>query len=276
VKNILAKRELNRLEQFVTTNTLLAFNFDGTLAPLSRDPRAAQLRKSTLRLLHQVAQHYPTAVISSRPYADVLARLNGVPVRAVVGNHGLEPSPEAPRYHELVRSWLPRLRESLGEQQGVEIENKLYSIAIHYRRARSKTAAHTAVVAAVQQLGAQARAVPGKLVLHVLPAEAPSKGTALNGLRNRLHVAHAVFVGDDLTDEEVFDTANQVSVGAAGQANGADDGVTPSLLGIRIGRTARSQASHYLSTQADIDQLLKRLLEFVPANDVGPVAHAAT
>lgn len=268
MKNILAKRELNRLEQFLTTETLIAFNFDGTLAPVSRDPRAAQLRKSTLRLLHQLALHYPIAVISGRPRADVLARLNGVPVRAVVGNHGLEPSPDAPRYHAMVRAWLPQLRAALTDQQGIEIENKLYSVSIHYRRARSKTAAHAAVQRAIEQLGAQARVVPGKLVQNVLPADAPSKGTALLGLKNSLHVQHALFVGDDLTDEDVFDTAQQTP---------AEELDSPtSLLGVRVGRTARSRASHYLSTQADIDQLLKRLLEFVPANDVKPLAQAAT
>lgn len=255
MKNILAKRELNRLSQFVSPNTLIAFNFDGALAPLSRDPRVAQLRKSTLRLLNQLATKYPTAVISGRPRADVLARLNGAPVRAVVGNHGLEPSPDAPRYHDMVRGWLPRLRTTLTEQQGVEIENKLYSLSIHYRRARSKTAAHAAISAAIAELGPQARVVPGKLVLNLLPAEAPSKGTALLGLRSTLQAPHALFVGDDLSDEAVFATEQP------------DD----NLIGVRVGRTSHSSASHYLSTQADIDQLLKRLLEFAPANDVLPV-----
>jgi trehalose 6-phosphate phosphatase len=259
VKNILAKRELSRLEQFVTPETLIAFNFDGTLAPLSRDPRVAQLRKSTHRLIMQLASHYPTAVISGRPRADVLARLNGAPVRAVIGNFGLEPSPDAPRYHVLVKKWLPRLREVLQDQQGVEIENKLYSISIHYRRARSKTAARGLISNAIeQQLGTQARMVQGKLVLNVLPAEAPNKGTALLGVRHALHLDHTLFVGDDITDEDVFAIDKPQS-----------------LLGIRIGRTGHSKASHYLSTQADIDKLLKRLVAFAGAGAALPKAAPA-
>jgi trehalose 6-phosphate phosphatase len=143
VKNILAKGERSKLEGFVTKQTLLAFDFDGTLAPIVKDPRAAQLRKRTLRLLTKLAERYPTAVISGRPRADVLARLNGARVQEVIGNHGLEPSPDAPSYHAIVKRWLPNLRESLQDMQGVEIENKLYSLSIHYRLRRARSRAST-------------------------------------------------------------------------------------------------------------------------------------
>jgi trehalose 6-phosphate phosphatase len=245
VKNILGKRELSRLEQFVDDDTLIAFDFDGTLAPLARDPRAARLRKSTSKLLHRIAGRYRTAVISGRPRADVLVRLNGAPVRAVVGNYGLEPSPDAPRYHGMVRQWLPRLREALNDQTGIEIENKLYSLSIHYRRSRTKRTAHAAIARAIGQLGTEARAIEGKMVLNVLPADAPNKGSALTYLRTSMQAQHALFVGEDITDDKVFGTDQP-----------------PSLLGVRVGRAARSRASHYLSTQSDIDQLLQRLIEF--------------
>ena len=250
MKNILAKRELSKLGQFVDPETLFAFDFDGTLAPLARDPRAAQLRKSTLRLLTRLAQRYPTVVISGRPRADVLARLNGVPVRAVIGNHGLEPSPDAARYHGLVKKWLPQLREALSGIHGLELENKLYSISIHYRRARGRAAARTAIGNAVQALGEEARIVDGKLVVNILPSNAPNKGSALQDIRTAMAAKHTVFVGDDVTDEDVF-AANQPQ----------------QLLGIRVGRAPASGASHYLAKQADIDHLLKRLLELSAVND---------
>jgi trehalose 6-phosphate phosphatase len=100
--------------------------------------------------------------------------------------------------------------------------------------------------------------VHGKLVLNVLPADAPNKGNALLGLRHTLHLDHALFVGDDTTDEDVFTIDKPQS-----------------LLGIRIGRTGHSKASHYLSTQADIDQLLKRLLAFAGAGAALPKAAPA-
>lgn len=243
MKNILGKRELNKLGEFVTSETLVAFDFDGTLAPMSRDPRAAQLRKSTAKLLTRIAERYPVAVISGRPRTDVLARLNGAKVRAVVGNHGLEPSPDAPRYHEIVKGWLPPLREALAEVQGVEIENKLYSLTIHYRRSRAKAKARTIIGEALSKLG-NMRVTDGRLLVNVLPPDAPNKGTALLQIRSTLNAEHAVFVGDDVSAEDVF---------------GAEK--AQHLLGIRVGRAANSNASHYLAKQADIDHLLKRLLD---------------
>jgi trehalose 6-phosphate phosphatase len=242
VKNILGKRELSKLGEFVTPDTLVAFDFDGTLAPLSRDPRAAQLRKSTARLLARVAQRYPTAVISGRARGDLLARLSGANVRAVVGNYGIEPSPEAPRYHALVKEWMPVLREALQDLQGIELENKLYSLTIHYRRSRAKTRARAIIDQAVAKLK-DAQVIEGRLLVNVLPANAPNKGSTLIDLRTSLNAEHAVFVGDDQSAEDVFTNQQE------------------HVLGIRVGRASNSNASHYLAKQADIDALLKRLLE---------------
>jgi trehalose 6-phosphate phosphatase len=244
VKNILAKGEVEPLDRFVQPTTLLAFEYDGALAPVSRDPRAAQPRKRTLRLLHDVAQHYPVAVISGRPRAELLARLNGASVRAVIGNHGLEPSPDAPSYHALVRQWLPVLRESLDGQQGIELENKLYSLSIHYRRARAKNAARSLIEQAIMKLGNTAAANDGKQVVDVVPADAPNKGSALIALRRSLASENAIFVGDEVTAEDVFR---------------GDEG--SKLLGIRIGRASASGASHYVAKQTDIDRLLQHLLD---------------
>lgn len=244
MKNILAKGERRKLEGFVTKQTLLAFDFDGTLAPIVKDPRAAQLRKRTLKLLTALAQHYPTAVISGRPRADVLARLNGARVQAVIGNHGLEPSPDAPNYHAIVKRWLPALRAALEGLQGVEIENKLYSLSIHYRRSRAKTLARATIDRAIASLGDEARAIEGKHVVNLLPAGSPNKGSALSHLRRTMQAQHALFVGDDNTDEDVFTSDN-------GQH----------LLGIRVGRATGSGATHYVSKQADIDRLLECLLK---------------
>jgi trehalose 6-phosphate phosphatase len=244
MKNILAKGEVEALDHFVTQGTLLAFEFDGAIAPISKDPRATQPRKRTLRLLSEVAQYYPTAVVSGRPRAELLARLNGAQVRAVIGNHGLEPSPDAPSYHALVRQWLPVLRESLDGQPGIELENKLYSLSIHYRRARAKNAARSLIEAAIMKLGNTAAANDGKQVVDIVPANAPDKRTALLDLCRSMSAENVVIVGDEVTSEDVFrgDDASR-------------------LLGIRVGRSPNSGASHYVAKQTDVDRLLQHLLE---------------
>jgi trehalose 6-phosphate phosphatase len=243
VKNILAKDQLAVVKRFALPNTLIAFDFDGTLAGITKDPRAAQLRATTRRTLAAVAARYPTVVISGRARADVLARLETVPLRAVVGNHGLEPSPDAPRYRTVVKAWLPLLREQLDGIQGVEIENKLYSLSIHYRRAKHKGQALAAIRQAVLALHGSARSIEGKLVINLLPADAPDKASALASLQASLKTDRTIYVGDDVTDEDAF------------KLLGAEQ-----LLGIRVGRAANTQAPYYLTKQTDVDGFLKSLL----------------
>ena len=48
------------------------------------------------------------------------------------------------------------------------------------------------------------RVIPGKLVINVVPDAAPSKGDALVALRDRTEADIAMYVGDDVTDEDVF------------------------------------------------------------------------
>jgi trehalose 6-phosphate phosphatase len=248
VKNILAKAQLATLTQFANDNTLLALNFDGTLAPLVKDPRAARVREATRRSLARVAERYPTVVISGRARADALARLERVPLRAIVGNHGLEPSPDAQRYHGMVNTWLPQLREQLEQLAGVEIENKLYSVTIHYRRAKSRAAALRAIRAAAGTLK-DARVVFEQEAVNLLPADAPNKGSTLCALRKQLATERAIYLGDDTTDEDAF-TSDAPS----------------RLLGIRVGRSNRSKAPFYLAKQADVDRFLKCLLLLRGAN----------
>ena len=55
------------LETFAWSNVLLAFDYDGTLAPIAARPEDAHMRPDTQALLTSVARAYPTVVISGRP-----------------------------------------------------------------------------------------------------------------------------------------------------------------------------------------------------------------
>src|SRR6185295_11415249 len=92
MRHILARLHRPLLEQFAWSQVLVAFDFDGTLAPIVADPTAAAMAPSTRRLFREVAALYPCAVISGRSRADLAGRLRGVPLREIVGNHGLEPA----------------------------------------------------------------------------------------------------------------------------------------------------------------------------------------
>ncbi len=79
------------LEQFAWSNVLLAFDFDGTLAPIVREPARAALAAAPGPCSRKPRRLYPTVVISGRARRDAAGRLHGIPVAEIIGNHGIEP-----------------------------------------------------------------------------------------------------------------------------------------------------------------------------------------
>jgi trehalose 6-phosphate phosphatase len=244
LRDILSREGLEVLRELAWSNVLLAFDYDGTLAPIVRDPDRAPMRASTRRLLGQVAGRYPCVVISGRARPDVRRWIRGVALRQVVGNHGIEPWQATRPLLDSVARCAPRLGESLAPFRGVRIENKSYSIAVHYRASREKKRARAAILEAAAALG-RVRIIGGKQVVNILPEGAPHKGLALVKERERLGCDTAIYVGDDETDEDVF------ALEQPGR-----------LLGIRVGARRSSRASYFLRNQAAVDELLSVLAAF--------------
>jgi trehalose 6-phosphate phosphatase len=247
VRAILSRSQRTVLEQFACSNVLLAFDFDGTLAPIVADRERAAMRRRTRARLAQLARVYPVVVISGRSRSDVLRRLAGAGVRAVVGNHGLEPWKASERLRSVVRAWQALLLERLSPWRGVRIEDKGYSVAIHYRQSRAKTRARAAILQAADELG-HVRVLGGKQVVNILPEGAPHKGLALERERRAQGCDTAIYVGDDETDEDAF------GLEQPGR-----------LLAIRVGAKRSSQAPFFLRSQLEMDELLRVLAELRPA-----------
>ncbi|HQP35276.1 MAG TPA: trehalose-phosphatase [Polyangiaceae bacterium] len=243
MKHILAAAHVNLLAQLAWSSVLLAFDFDGTLAPIVEDRDEACMRVRTRQLLERVCALYPCAVISGRSRADVLARLDGVHVPHVIGNHGMEPGTRMKTFERQIEQIRPVLTHALADFPGVDLEDKRFSLAIHYRRSRRKRQARCAILHAVASLSPPVRTIPGKLVFNLVPANAPHKGDAVAMLRDKLGADTAVFVGDDVTDEDVF------SLDQPGR-----------LLSIRVGMSKTSSADYYLRDQREIDALLRYLV----------------
>ena len=243
MRQVLGPASADHLARFARSEVLLAFDFDGTLAPIVDDRSGARMRARTRELLERASRAYPCAVISGRGRDDVEGRLDGVPVRYVVGNHGLEPSPDMARFEREIAAIRPEVEAALAGFPGVEVEDKRFSLSLHFRRARKKSDALDAIRRALAPFGGAIRAVPGKAVVSVVPMQAPHKGDALLRLGAEAGAPNAIFVGDDLTDEDVFGL-----------------GRPEQLLSIRVGRSRSSAAGYYLRDQGEIDALLVRLL----------------
>jgi trehalose 6-phosphate phosphatase len=253
VKDLLARANLELLARLAGTRALLAFDFDGTLAPLHPDREAAAMRARTRTLMVRLAERFPCAVISGRSRADTAARMAGVPLRHVVGNHGLEPGGDLSAAERVATRALAKVRPLLSRWRGVELEDKRYSFSLHYRRARPQAEVRDELMAMLAGLKMSLRVIPGKLVLNVVTARAPDKGHALVSLMARERAERALYIGDDVTDEDVFELHRRARRTLPWRSSNSE------VLTVRVGRSASSSASYFLRSQLQIDELLSRL-----------------
>jgi len=204
---------------------LVATDYDGTISPIVDDPeRAAPQREAivALKMLAAMPQTH-VAVISGRALSD-LARLTGsLDDVHLVGSHGSEfdvdfgtsLSPEAGALRVRIEDELLSIAEM---HEGLTIETKPASVALHYRLAPEDVAAR-AVQSALDGPGTHDGVYlkRGKMVLE-LTVVAMSKADALERIRHRIGASAVVFFGDDQTDEEGFATLTgpdvSVKVGA--------------------------------------------------------------
>ncbi len=238
-----------RLARCLRQGALLAFDFDGTLAPITAEPRRARMRPRTRSLLARLASKHPCLVLSGRGLADLERRLSGIELVELVGNHGATrrsgPRTSA-RALERCAAWRAELERRLASHRGVTIEDNGASLSVHYRKAHDRNAARRAILRSVGFLDG-ARALAGKCVVNVLPAEAPDKGQVLAAICRRRRMRAAMYVGDDVTDEAAFAAP-----------------VAACYATVRVGRSQTSAASHFLEHQEGIDELLEFLLRASP------------
>jgi len=200
---------------------LLMTDYDGTLAPMVSDPADARLPRNVradLRALTR-SRRARLAVISGRDLDDVKARV-AVPDAIYAGCHGLEidgpglsfthPDAEAQQGH--LRAVSLALCMGAPFVEGMRVEPKRLGLAIHYRHvALSEYEAVEAMLArSLLGRGGQFKIFHGSKVIEVLPHVAWNKSRCAQWIRARIVKAHprstlAVYIGDDWTDEQVFE-----------------------------------------------------------------------
>lgn len=240
---------VGHLDDMAGERMLCAFDFDGTLAPIVTQPEHARTPLPVLQRLSELERHAPIAVITGRSIADIGDRLGFAP-DFLIGNHGMEGAPgmeaHAAQHAAQCRQWKSVLELMLCNSDqfdpNIWIEDKTYSLSLHYRLARDQQAAESRLRQALERLQPAPRIVGGKCVFNVLPQDALDKGRALEALMQACQARYALYVGDDVTDEDVFRLGR------------------PDILTVRIGRCSDSAARFYLNHRLDLVQLLDRLL----------------
>lgn len=244
------------LARLLQQRALLAFDFDGTLAPIVAQPAQARLSLAVAARLAALAERVPVAVVSGRALADLRQRLGFAPTY-LLGNHGAEDA-DAPDAAAALRLALDPLRVHLQAQQaqlaaaGVAIEDKGLSLALHHRLAHSQDLALAAIGLALGQRPAGFTVFAGKRVVNVAPQGSPDKGDALQTLVARSGAQTALFAGDDLNDEPAFRRA------------------PPHWLTLRVGRNTDSAARFYLDSPVEMAMLLERIRQRLDAAPGAP------
>ena len=240
---------LHRLDEIVQPGMLCVFDFDGTLSPIVPQPDSACLPPEVRERLVALTLLAPVAILTGRSLVDIGQRLGFEP-HYVIGNHGLEGMPgweaRGTDYASACVAWRAALEMALRDHQrfdpGIRLEDKQYSLSVHYRMARDQAQAEQRLAALFETLLPPPRVVAGKCVYSLMPVEAAHKGAAMEQLMQQAGAATAIYVGDDVTDEDVFRLQRH------------------DVLTVRIEPHPATAAEFYLPAMPDIVRLLDELV----------------
>jgi trehalose-phosphatase len=184
--------------------TLLAFDFDGTLAPIQPDPSTVALDPELAGFLEEAAvtPAVVVAIVSGRDSEDLSQRLGPIPAY-LVGSHGLEI--HAPG-GEIIRGSPPidlQLDDELQEEiltGGLRIERKRHAIAVHWRGVSDVEAGHP-LLDRFRQWGRTHALdiIEGRCVVEAR-SHGDGKEEALRWLASATGATTIIYAGDDTTD----------------------------------------------------------------------------
>ncbi len=196
----------------------LFVDVDGTLLEIAPTPMAVRVEPELTDLLRSLllGTSGALALVSGRSIAEMdalflpltlpAAGLHGFERRGASGSYECRRLPAAPALEKARRMML----ELADDYPGLLVEDKRFSLALHYRRAPQL---ESVVARAMTDIAAGVRPEfelqMGKMVAELRPAGS-TKGAAVSEFMAELpfHGRIPVYIGDDLTDESAFEWVN--------------------------------------------------------------------
>jgi trehalose 6-phosphate synthase/phosphatase len=232
-----------RLDEFVQEfwhrgSRVLFLDYDGTLVPLMTDPTMACPNQQLLTILRALCAIHSTSVVivSGRDRKTLDEWFGHLPI-GIIGEHGVWIKQKAEGWRlskPLENSWKSKitpLLESFADRlPGAFVEEKEYSLVLHYRRsdpdlASIRTGELTDRLAPLI-VSLNLEILRGSKVLEIRN-ERVNKGFAATQFLGDDPDAFVVGIGDDLTDEDLFQALPRGSITI-------HVGVTPSMAGYSL------------------------------------------
>ena len=253
-------------------HVLLVFDYDGTLTPIVDNPEQADLPEETKEVIQALTQQrrFTLGIISGRALSDLRHRI-GIEELIYAGNHGLEIegpdisfiNPMAEDTKPVLHTIYQVLSSVLKPIPGVLVEDKELTLSVHYRmvgegESNLVSSIFEGVVSTARSLK-KIRITSGKKVYEVRPEVDWDKGKAIAMILDRFGRSRAalkplaVFLGDDLADEDGFKVVNKrggISIFVGGEKND-------------------SAARYYLKSPKEVEQFLSMLLSMQKGPRVG-------
>ncbi len=208
----------NNISTLFNKKKVVFLDYDGTLTPIVERPELAVLSSEMRAAIKHLAEKYTVAIVSGRMREDV-EKLVGIKGIFYAGSHGFDiMGPGFSMMHPKVKEIMPvisqiikQLSEKLSDIQGILIEEKKFSVAVHYRLVEQQYLPRIKeIIDEIIKDQNKICLMSGKKVFEILPDIDWDKGKAVRWIIDALKVSWqdvcVVYIGDDVTDEYAFRT----------------------------------------------------------------------
>lgn len=227
--------ELQR--RIAASGTVVFLDYDGTLTPIAPRPELAVLSASMRNTLQCIANRWPTAIVTGRALDQILRMLD-MPGLTCAGSHGFDIQGPHTRHQvgraerQTINAAFDRIRQRTAGTEGILIENKTFSVAVHYRLVPPQLidSVTSATREVANELGL--RVTGGKSIIEMRPDLDWDKGRAVDWLAARHPGSIPLYIGDDVTDEDAFRAVRGRGIGIVVTAEPRETAASYSLAGI--------------------------------------------
>ena len=245
----------------------LFLDIDGTLADFTMNPKDSVIPDSTSILLQKIQSHgVKIAVVTGRSLAEARQMLSPLTL-PIAATHGLGIAfDDSSDNNETNVVSVDTMELAVIKQAIIQscipfddftVENKPYSVALHFRQNPALADEAYAIMAETLKTHNNWSLKSGKYVWEVVP-KGVNKGSAILALLKKMQSNKSVFpifIGDDITDEAGF-------VAVQGDSKSlADDSQLIKGMGIKVGCEPTS-ANYYVHDIHEVTVLLNSFLSF--------------